>query len=65
VYEAEPVVDAQHPLLRMPNALCTPHLEYAERDSYEALYALAVDPLLAFAAGNPINVANPEAMGKR
>jgi D-3-phosphoglycerate dehydrogenase len=47
VYEAEPVVDAQHPLLRMPHALCTPHLEYAERDSYEALYALAVDQLLS------------------
>jgi D-3-phosphoglycerate dehydrogenase len=49
----------------MPNALYTPHLEYADRDSYEALYALAVAQLLAFAAGNPINVANPEAMGKR
>ena len=65
VYEEEPVVDAQHPLLQMPNALCAPHLGYAERDSYEALYALAVDQLLAFAAGKPINVANPEAVGKR
>src|SRR5712691_4285550 len=36
VYEAEPVVGAQHPLLQMPNALCTPHLGYAERGSYEA-----------------------------
>ena len=65
VYEEEPVVDAQHPLLQMPNALCTPHLGYAERGSYEALYALAVDQLLAFAAGQPINVANPEAVAKR
>jgi len=65
VYEAEPVVDAQHPLLQMPNALCAPHLGYAERGSYEALYTLAVDQLLAFAAGTPINVANPEAVGKR
>ena len=55
----------QHPLLQMPNALCTPHLGYAERGSYEALYTLAVDQLLAFAAGQPINVANPEAVGKR
>jgi D-3-phosphoglycerate dehydrogenase len=65
VYETEPVVDAQHPLLHMPNALCTPHLGYAERGSYEALYNLAVDQLLAFAAGQPINVVNPEAIGKR
>jgi D-3-phosphoglycerate dehydrogenase len=65
VYEEEPVVGAKHPLLQMPNVLCTPHLGYAERDSYEALYTLAVDQLLAFAEGKPINVANPEAVGKR
>ena len=52
-------------MLQMPNALCTPHLGYAERGSYEALYNLAVDQLLAFTAGTPINVANPEAVGKR
>jgi D-3-phosphoglycerate dehydrogenase len=65
VYEEEPVVGANHPLLQMPNVLCTPHLGYAERGSYEALYTLAVDQLLAFAEGQPINVANPEAVGKR
>lgn len=47
------------------NALCTPHLGYAERGSYEALYSVAVDQLLAFAKGQPINVANPEAVGKQ
>jgi D-3-phosphoglycerate dehydrogenase len=56
VYEEEPVVGADHPLLRMPNALCTPHLGYVERDTLEAMYAVAVDQLLAFAAGKPINV---------
>ena len=65
VYEQEPVTGAQHPLLTMDNALCTPHLGYAEKGSYESLYALAVDQLLAYAAGKPINVANPEALGRR
>jgi D-3-phosphoglycerate dehydrogenase len=65
VYEQEPVIDAAHPLLQMPNALCTPHLGYAEYGSYEAIYTLAVDQLLAFADGKPINVVNPEAIGKR
>ncbi len=65
VYEEEPVVDANHPLLQMPNVLCTPHLGYAERGGYEALYTLAVDQLLAFVEGQPINVVNPEAVGKR
>ena len=54
-----------HPLLQMQNVLCTPHLGYAERDSYEALYRVAVDQLLAFAEGKPINVVNPEAVRKR
>lgn len=62
VYEEEPVVGATHPLLQLPNALCTPHLGYAERGGYEALYNLAVDQLLAFAAGQPINVVNPQAV---
>jgi D-3-phosphoglycerate dehydrogenase len=56
VYEQEPVLDAAHPLLALPNALCTPHLGYAERDTFEGLYRVAVDQLLAFADGKPINV---------
>ena len=59
VYEEEPVVGAAHPLLALPNALCTPHLGYNERDTLEGLYAVAVDQLLAFAAGKPINVVAP------
>jgi D-3-phosphoglycerate dehydrogenase len=65
VYEEEPVVGASHPLLKMSNALCTPHLGYAERSGYEAIFSSAVDQLLAFAEGKPINVINPEAIGKR
>ncbi len=65
VYEEEPVVGANHPLLKMKNALCTPHLGYSETGSYEDVYAGGVDQLLAYAAGKPINVLNPEAAGKK
>jgi D-3-phosphoglycerate dehydrogenase len=65
VYEEEPVVGARHPLLAMKNAICTPHLGYAERKGYEGIYKLAVDQLLAYVEGKPINVANPEVLGKR
>ena len=65
VYEEEPVVGANHPLLKMKNALCTPHLGYSERGSYESIYEGGVEQLLAYAAGKPINVLNPEAAGKR
>ena len=65
VYEEEPVVGANHPLLRMKNALCTPHLGYDERDNYERMYAQAVERLLAYAGGKPIEVMNPEAVGRK
>ncbi len=60
VYESEPVVD--HPLLHMDNVICTPHLGYVEQESYESLLGAAFDQLLAFAAGNRANVANPDAL---
>ncbi|HEX8619693.1 MAG TPA: D-2-hydroxyacid dehydrogenase family protein [Thermoanaerobaculia bacterium] len=47
VYEEEPVTNADHPLLALPNALCTPHLGYVERDSYELYLGQAFDNLLA------------------
>lgn len=64
VYEEEPVVGADHPLLKMENVLCTPHLGYAERVSYEGMYATAADQVLAYAAGSPIGVVNPEVLAK-
>ena len=60
VFEDEPVVGANHPLLKMKNALCTPHLGYSEKSSYEHVYAGGVEQLLAYAAGKPVNVLNPE-----
>jgi D-3-phosphoglycerate dehydrogenase len=51
VYEEEPVLGASHPLLQLENALCTPHLGYVEKDSYELYLGQAFDHVLAFAAG--------------
>ena len=62
VYEEEPVVGANHPLLQMDNVVCTPHLGYVERDGYETAFASTFGQILAFAAGKPINVINPEAL---
>lgn len=65
VFEDEPVTGAAHPLLRMDNVVCTPHLGYVEHDSYEAYYGDAVEQIVAYAAGKPINVVNPEALAKK
>lgn len=62
VYEEEPVLNASHPLIKMDNVVCTPHLGYVEEDTYEAYYGTAIDHIVAYAAGKPINVLNPEAL---
>jgi D-3-phosphoglycerate dehydrogenase len=64
VFEEEPVLGATHPLLALDNALCTPHLGYVEEEVYESLYGTAVDQILAFAAGAPINALNPEVLAR-
>jgi len=65
VYEDEPVLGAAHPLLKMDNVICTPHLGYVEKDTYEDYYGVVVDQIVAYAAGNPINVVNPEVIAKK
>jgi len=62
VYEHEPVLGGAHPLLSLDNAICTPHLGYVTRDEWEVQFADIFDQILAFAAGKPINVVNPDAM---
>ncbi|MFL6203679.1 MAG: D-2-hydroxyacid dehydrogenase family protein [Thermoanaerobaculia bacterium] len=55
VYEEEPVLGAAHPLLALDNAVCTPHLGYVEKDSYELYFGQAFDQVVAFAEGRPVN----------
>jgi D-3-phosphoglycerate dehydrogenase / 2-oxoglutarate reductase len=64
VYDDEPVLGGDHPLLKMDNAVCTPHLGYVDRDTYEKYYGGAVDAILAFAEGKPANLLNPEVVKK-
>ncbi len=61
VFETEPPL-AGHPLLRLENAVCTPHIGYVERESYELYFSSAFDNVLQYLAGSPTNVANPEAL---
>jgi D-3-phosphoglycerate dehydrogenase len=64
VYESEPVLNREHPLVSMPNVICTPHLGYVTWETYELYYAAVVDNIVAYAAGSPTNVANPDVMQK-
>jgi D-3-phosphoglycerate dehydrogenase / 2-oxoglutarate reductase len=62
VYESEPVLDPKYPLLTMENALCTPHIGYVSREEYEIQFADIFDQIVAYAAGAPTNVVNPEVL---
>lgn len=59
VFESEPMTDPQHPLLQLPNALCTPHIGYVTEDEYETQFSDVFDQIVAYAAGKPIHVINP------
>jgi D-3-phosphoglycerate dehydrogenase len=65
VYEKEPLRDVNDKLLTMDNLVCTPHIGYVTRDEYELQFADIFDQIVAYAAGAPIHVVNPEAIGKR
>jgi D-3-phosphoglycerate dehydrogenase / 2-oxoglutarate reductase len=62
VYEEEPVNDPRHPLLALDNVVATPHIGYVSREEYETQLADVFEQILAYAAGRPINVVNPEVL---
>jgi D-3-phosphoglycerate dehydrogenase len=64
VFEQEPLLDPRDPLLAMDNVVCTPHIGYVTRDEYEIQFADIFDQIVAYAAGAPINVVNPDARPK-
>jgi D-3-phosphoglycerate dehydrogenase len=65
VYEREPIYGAEHPLLKLPNTLCTPHIGYVEHGTYEEYFNFAIEQALAWARGEPMNLLNPEVWERR
>ncbi|HEX6896390.1 MAG TPA: D-2-hydroxyacid dehydrogenase family protein, partial [Bryobacteraceae bacterium] len=65
VYEQEPLRDAGHALLRMDNVVCTPHIGYVTREEYEIQFSDIFDQIVAYCAGTPIHVVNPDAVRAR
>ncbi|HNT39501.1 MAG TPA: D-2-hydroxyacid dehydrogenase family protein [Rubrivivax sp.] len=61
VFETEPILQG-HPLLRLENAVCTPHIGFVEQDSYEQYFDAAFDNVIAFIEQRPTNIVNPEAL---
>lgn len=61
VFESEPILQG-HPLLRLENAVCTPHIGYVEQDSYELYFGAAFRNVVNFINNQPTNLVNPEAL---
>ncbi len=61
VFELEPILQG-HPLLRLENAVCTPHIGYVEQDSYELYFRAAFENVVIFVSSNPTNLDNPDAL---
>jgi D-3-phosphoglycerate dehydrogenase len=64
VFEEEPLRDPRDPLLSLPNVVATPHIGYVTHEEYELQFTDIFDQIIAYAAGNPVNVVNPEALAK-
>jgi D-3-phosphoglycerate dehydrogenase len=64
VFESEPILQGTA-LLRLENCICTPHIGYVEKDSYELYFGSAFDNVINFIKGTPTNIVNPGALQVR
>jgi D-3-phosphoglycerate dehydrogenase len=62
VYDDEPVLRGDHPLLRLPNALCTAHSAWLEKSTYELYFGEAFENAAAWARGQPVKLVNPQVL---
>lgn len=62
VFDQEPVTDPHDPLVNHANVIATPHVGYVTEDELELQFSDIYDQILAFAAGEPVNMINPEAL---
>lgn len=60
VFETEPLVDPDDLLLNHPKFIGTPHIGYVTEDELDKQFADIFDQINAYAAGEPINIVNPE-----
>jgi D-3-phosphoglycerate dehydrogenase / 2-oxoglutarate reductase len=63
VFEAEPLLDAADPLINHPRVIATPHIGFVTEDELDQQFADIYDQIVAYAAGAPINMINPDVRG--
>lgn len=58
VYEREPLIGGNHPLLSMDNVICTPHIGYSTQEQLEVIFEVVIEQFIAFSEGRPHSVVN-------
>lgn len=56
VYEIEPPINKEHPLLNAKNIILTPHVAFYSEESLQQRVGIVCDNITAWMDGNPINV---------
>ncbi len=56
VYEMEPPLPANYPLLKSPNCVLLPHIAYASQEALDARLVIVKDNLIAWFKGVPTNL---------
>lgn len=56
VYEKDPPLPKDHPLLGCPNLVCTPHVGFDTKESIERRAEMAFENVSAFISGKPVRV---------
>lgn len=56
VFEMEPPIDTNHPLLTAKNCIVTPHIGFYSKEALEKRAVIVVDNIEKYLAGNPVNV---------
>ena len=64
VYDVEPL-PPDHPLRSLPNVTLSPHFGYVTRELLGAIYSDTVESVAAWLDGEPIRIANREALAER
>lgn len=61
VFDQEPITWKNDLLATHPNVTCTPHIGFVTEDEFELQFADIFDQIVAYQAGDPIHMINPEA----
>jgi len=58
VFEMEPPIPSEHPLLHAPNTVLAPHVAFATREAFEKRAVMVFENISAWLSGEPINQVN-------